>query len=149
VDGVIAINSALKLNNLQVSYIVPTLHAFNEMISHLHAKGIKVWVDNDTENPAVNYTKHPLASIAQMEKIMTRVDKTLEKITEPILVLQGDKDPVVNPKSAQLIYDHVSSSMRKLVLVPRENHIIVTGEGEDEIFESVHRFIGDVLKRDS
>jgi len=149
VDGVIAINSALRLNNLQVSYIVPTLQAFNEMVSHLHAKGIKEWVDNDTENPAVNYTKHPLSSIAQMEKVMTRVDKTLKKITEPILVLQGDKDPVVNPKSAQLIYDRVSSSMRKLVLVPRENHIIVTGEGEDEIFESVHRFIGDVLKRDS
>jgi len=147
VDGVIAINSALRLNNLQVSYIVPTLYAFNEMISHLHAKGIKEWVDNDTENPAVNYTKHPLASIAQMEKIMKRVDKSLEKITEPILVLQGDKDPVVNPKSAHLIYDRVNSSMRKLVMVPRENHIIVTGEGEEEIFESVHRFIGDVLKK--
>lgn len=69
VDGVIAINSALRLNNLQVSYIVPTLHAFNEMISHLHAKGIK--------------------------------------------------------------------------------DIIVTGDGEEEIFESVHRFIGDVLKTNS
>ncbi|MBL4901376.1 MAG: alpha/beta fold hydrolase [Desulfocapsa sp.] len=147
VDGVIAINSALKLNNLQVSYIVPTLHAFNEMIGYLHAKGIKEWIDNDTENPAINYTKHPLASIAQMEKVMTQVDKTLEKITDPILVLQGDNDPVVNPKSAQLIYHRVNASIKKLVLVPRKNHIIVTGEGADEIFQSVHRFIEDVLKR--
>jgi esterase/lipase/1-acyl-sn-glycerol-3-phosphate acyltransferase len=149
VDGVIAINSALKLNNLQVSYIVPTLHVFNEMISYLHAKGIKEWVENDTENPDINYTKHPLASIAQMEKVMTKADKTLEKITNPILVLQGDNDPVVNPKSAQLIYNRVNASMKKLVLVPRANHIIVTGEGEEEIFQSVHRFIGDVLKKSS
>ncbi|MDX2495790.1 MAG: alpha/beta fold hydrolase [Desulfuromusa sp.] len=149
VDGVIAINSALKLHNLQVSYIVPTLHAFNEMIAYLHAKGIKEWIDNDTENPAVNYTKHPLASISQMEKVMTRVDKTLEKITDPILVLQGDNDPVVNPKSAHLIYDRVNSSMKKLFLLPRDKHIIVTGEGEEEIFQSVYRFIGDVLKKKS
>ena len=80
---------------------------------------------------------------------MTKADKTLGNITDPILVLQGDKDPVVNPKSAQLIYDSVNASIKKLVLVPRENHIIITGEGEDDIFESVHRFIGDVLKKSS
>ncbi len=147
VDGVVAINSALKLNNLKVSYIVPSLQVFNEMISHLHAKGIKEWVENNSENPAVNYSRHPLASIAQMEKVMTRADKTLKNITDPILVLQGDDDPIVNPKSARLIYDRVNSSMKKLVLVPRSNHIIVTGEGEEEIFESVHRFISDVLKK--
>ncbi len=149
VDGVIAINSALKLNNLQVSYIVPTLNAFNEMISHLHAKGIKEWVENDTENPDINYTRHPLASIAQMEKVMTRVDKTLEEITDPILVLQGDHDPVVNPKSAQLIYNRVEAPMKKLVLVPRDRHIIITGKGHEEVFQSVHRFIEDVLGKDS
>ncbi len=148
-DGVIAVNSALKLNTLQVSYIVPTLNAFNEMIAHLHAKGIREWIENNSENPTVNYAKHPLASVAQMEKVMTRVDRTLEKITEPILVLQGDTDPIVNPKSAQLIYRRVRSPMKKLVLLPRDNHIIVTGEGSEEVFESVHRFIGDVLKRNS
>ena len=149
VDGVIAINSALKLNNLKVSYIVPTLHVFNEMISYLHAKGIKEWVENNSENPAINYAKHPLSSIAQMEKIMTKAEKTLENITDPILVLQGDEDPIVNPRSAQLIYDRVNSPMKKLVLVPRSNHIIITSEGKDEIFESVHRFIGDVLTKSS
>jgi esterase/lipase/1-acyl-sn-glycerol-3-phosphate acyltransferase len=147
-DGVIAINSALKLNNLQVSYIVPTLNAFNEMIGHLHAKGIREWVENKSENPDINYPRHPLASIAQMEKVMTKADNTLTKITEPILVLQGDSDPVVNPESARLIYKRVSSTMKKLIVLPRKNHIIVTGEGREEIFESVHRFIGDVLKNE-
>jgi len=144
--GVIAINSALKLNNLQVSYIVPTLHAFNEMIAHLHAKGIREWVENNSENPKVNYHKHPLASIAQMERVMTRADKTLSGIDEPILVLQGDNDPVVNPRSARLIYDRVRSRVKKLVLLPRKNHIIVVGEGREEVFAGVYRFITDVLK---
>ncbi len=148
-DGVVAINSALKLNNLQVSYIVPTLQAFNEMIAHLHAKGIREWVENKSENPDINYDRHPLSSIAQMEKVMKRVDKSLEQITEPILVLQGDTDPVVNPKSARLIYRRVHSSMKKLIILPRKNHIIVTGTGEEEVFETVHRFINDVLNKSS
>jgi esterase/lipase/1-acyl-sn-glycerol-3-phosphate acyltransferase len=145
VDGVMVINSALKLNNLKVSYVVPSLHAFNEMISYLHAKGIGEWVENNSENPDINYAKHPLKSIAQMEKVMTKTDKILENITAPILVLQGDNDSVVNPKSAQLIYDRVQSKWKKLVLVPRNNHTIIIGTGEESIFESINRFILDSL----
>ncbi|HIP28333.1 MAG TPA: alpha/beta fold hydrolase, partial [Sulfurovum sp.] len=64
VDGVIVINSALKLHDLRVSYVVPTLHFFNEMISYLNAKGIMEWIDNSkTEQPEVNYPKHPLSSV--------------------------------------------------------------------------------------
>ncbi len=145
-EGVIAINSALKLNNLQVSYVVPSLHAFNEMLTTLHAKGIKEWIQNDTENPDINYTKHPLASIAQMEKVMTYAQQSLQNIKSPILILQGDNDPVVNPKSAQLIYDQVHSKTKKLILLPRKNHIILTSEGKEEVYESIHRFMMDVLK---
>jgi 1-acyl-sn-glycerol-3-phosphate acyltransferase len=52
VDGVISINAALKLQDLRVSYVVPTLHFFNEMVAHLHSKGIMEWIDNShTEQP--------------------------------------------------------------------------------------------------
>ena len=147
VDGVIAINSALKLNNLKVSYMVPTLNAFNEIIAQLHAKGINEWIDNShTESPSTNYTKHPLKSIAQLEKIIRKTDKVLHDIRAPILILQGDNDPTVNPQSATYIYEHVSSKVKKLILVPRDRHIILAKEGKEEVFESIYRFIGDVLK---
>lgn len=83
VDGVIVINSALKLHDLRVSYVVPTLHFFNEMIAYLKAKGIMEWIDNShTEQPLVNYHKHPLASVSQLEKVMSKVEKTLHKVSD-------------------------------------------------------------------
>jgi len=142
VDGVIAINSALKLHDLRVSYVVPTLHFFNEMISHLNAKGIMEWIDNSqTEQPLVNYHKHPLASVYQLEKIMSKVDHTLKKVTAPILVIQGDEDPVVKRESGKLIYDGVSSQDKKLLILPRENHAILADKKCDEVFEAVAEFI--------
>ncbi len=147
VDGVMVINSALKLNNLKVSYVVPTLNAFNEMIAYLHAKGINEWIENDSENPEVNYDKHPLSSVAEMEKVMTKVEKTLNKVTAPILILQGDNDPVVNPKSAKLIYDNVQSDFKKMILLPRQKHSILQGAEAEEVYQSIYRFITDVLKR--
>jgi esterase/lipase/1-acyl-sn-glycerol-3-phosphate acyltransferase len=142
VDGVIVINSALKLHDLRVSYVVPTLHFFNEMIAHLNAKGIMEWIDNSqTEQPLVNYHKHPLASVSQLEKIMSKVTKTLRKVTAPILVIQGDNDPVVKRESARLIYDCVRSEEKKLLLLPRERHSILADEKSVEVFEAVFGFM--------
>ena len=144
VDGVIALNSALKLHDLRVSYVVPTLHFFNEMIAYLNAEGINEWIDNShTEQPEVNYLKHPLASVAQMEKLMSQVHSILGKITAPILIIQGDNDPIVKRKSARLIYDNIKSEDKKLLLLPRVKHGILADEGYDEVFEAINRFISN------
>jgi len=144
VDGVIALNSALKLHNLRVSYVVPTLHFFNEMISYLNAKGIKEWIDNShTEQPKINYLKHPLSSVSQMEKIMSKVSGSLQNVTAPILIIQGDNDPIVKRESARLIYDGIKSTDKKLLLLPRDKHGILSDEGHDEVFETIYRFIID------
>ena len=141
-DGVIAINSALKLHDLRVSYVVPTLHFFNEMIAYLNAEGIMEWIDNShSEQPEVNYPKHPLASVAQMELLMTKVEDNLHNITEPILIIQGDNDPIVKGESGKLIYDGISSKDKKLLILPRDKHSILADEGSDEVFEAVVGFI--------
>ena len=142
VEGVIVINSALRLRDLRVSYVVPTLQRFNEMISHLHAKGISEWIDNsNTEQTSVNYHKHPLASVSQLEKVMSNVEHTLQKVIDPILIIQGDNDPIVKSESAKLIYDNVKSKEKKLITFLRQKHSILADDGFDEVFEAVYRFM--------
>lgn len=142
VDGVIVINSALRLHDLRVSYVVPPLHFFNEMISYLHAKGIMEWIDNSqTEQPQVNYHKHPLASVFQLEKVMSNVEKTLSQVIAPILIIQGDNDPIVKEESATLIYDAVSSQEKSLLLLPRQRHSILADDQHMDVFDALYEFI--------
>lgn len=144
VDGVIAINTALKLHDLRVNYVVPSLNFFNEMVSHFHAQGIIEWIDNSrTEQPKINYHKHPVASIAQMERLMSKVYSSLKNITSPILIIQGDADPVVKRESGKFIYDGVESEEKKLLILPRTNHAILADDKSDEVLEAVFRFIKD------
>lgn len=141
-DGVIAINSALKLHDLRVSYVVPTLHFFNEMIAYLHAKGIMEWIDNShTEQPKVNYLKHPLASVSELEKVMSKAKESLDKVTEPILIIQGDNDPIVKRESGKLIYDGVQSREKNLLILPRDRHSILADKQHGEVFGAVYQFI--------
>lgn len=142
VDGVIALNSALKLHDLRVSYVVPTLHFFNEMISHLKAKGIMEWIDNShTEQPEINYHKHPLASVSQLEKIMSKTVKSLKDVKAPILVIQGDNDPTVKRESAKLIYDGVRSKDKQLMILPRNRHSILADNDCAEVFSAIYHFM--------
>ena len=145
VDGIIVVNSAIKINSLHISYVIPTLHAFNEMLSTFNKKGIVEWVENKNENQNISYKEHPLNSIVQMEKLMTKSERLIRQIKDPILVIQGDNDPVVNPKSARFIYNGVKSKLKKLVFFPRDNHLIILGEGRKEVFESIGHFIEDSL----
>ena len=141
-QGVIVINSALKLHDLRVSYVVPTLSLFNEMIAYLHAKGIMEWIDNTaTEQPEINYLRHPLASVSQLEKVMRKASKILYNIKYPVLVIQGDEDPVVKRKSARLIYDTITSKEKKLLILPRKDHAVLADERHQEIFDAILGFI--------
>lgn len=102
------------------------------------------WIDNShTEQPTANYNKHPLASVYQLEKLMTKARHTLQKVQDPILIIQGDNDPIVKSESAKLIYDGVKSADKKLLIIPRKRHSILADDGRDEVFEAVYRLIGE------
>ena len=72
---------------------------------------------------------------------MIKVQDTLQNITAPILIIQGDHDPIVKRESGKLIYDGISSKDKKLLILSRERHSILTDEGCDEVFEAVSGFI--------
>lgn len=143
VDGVIVVNTALKLNNLRVEYVVTTLNAFNEMIEYLHARGIKEWIENKSELSEFNYLKHPLSSVAQLEKLMDKTRKLLSQVDDPIMIIQGDHDPILNPQSANMIYESVSTEKKKLVLIPSIYHNILTPGKTDpyELFENIYHYM--------
>ena len=72
---------------------------------------------------------------------MSKVSNSLHKVTAPILIIQGDNDPVVKSESAQLIYDGVDSKKKRLLMLPREKHSILADKSCNEVFEAVERFI--------
>jgi len=148
-DGVIVVNTALKLNDLRVDYVVPTLNAFNEMIESLHARGINEWVENVSEVSETNYPRHPLSSVAEVESIMNKTRKALAQVNAPLLIIQGDRDPVVSPKSADLIYHGVSTVDKELMLIPRKQHnILAAGQPDaEELYEEMYDYITRLLAK--
>lgn len=140
-EAIIAINSALKLLDIKTR-MVPGINLWNEMLDKLHIhKGKFEYVDDVPENPQINYSRNYLKGVEELEKLMSFCENNLEKITTNTLVIQADKDPVVNPVSGKIIYEKIKSPYKILSELDFSNHVIVNCKKQDEVFEVIRKFL--------
>lgn len=70
----------------------------------------------------------------------------LNKIKIPALVAHSDSDPVIHPKSATYIYEHLDSSFKKIYWLQSHYHVMTVDEHRLELFKKIFDFIGEVEK---
>jgi len=146
-EGIVCINSALQLRDIRVGYVVPTLHAMNDFLSLFNAN--MEFIDHEAEYPDVNYSRLYVSTVSELRKLMAETYKALRQITVPVLIVQGDSDPVVDPKSVKVILRHIKSSIKELYMPKRDTHVIIKGEGSEEIYRRVLSFMESVENRPS
>jgi esterase/lipase len=141
VAGVFAVSAPLRLQDLAAKF-VPAVDVWNrlmEMVKRDEAK--KEFVENNPENPHINYFRNPIAGVRQLDRLMDSLEPRLGEIRAPTLVVQADGDPVVNPKGAKKIFDRLGAEDKTYVLFSFDRHGILLGEGAHR----VHRAIGDFV----
>lgn len=98
--------------------------------------------ENKPENPHINYCDMPLHALDEFRKMLECVKNEVKEVTCPVFSIQGDEDPVVDPKSAQFIYDNVASNKtdKEIAWVKSSIHGIVyhnTSNVHDMILEKI------------
>ncbi len=63
--------------------------------------------DNTPEHPHINYHHTPIAAINQLLMLIKKTTVRLKKLRCPVLLIQGDNDPVVNPSSMAELSKHI------------------------------------------
>jgi esterase/lipase/1-acyl-sn-glycerol-3-phosphate acyltransferase len=138
--AIISINSALMLNNFAIKF-ARGFEMYNDILNKFNIqKGHLDYVDDQPENPEINYSRNYISAIVQLEKIMEECDKNLPLITQPALIIQADKDPVVNPLSAQNIYNKINSQYKIISMMDFKNHVIIHGYNSQKVFDEIKNF---------
>ena len=142
-SGVFAISPPMQLNDLSARF-VPAVDAWNKLMKTVKLEGaLKTFVENNPENPHINYLRNPISGVHQLEKLMDFISDRLENIEIPALVLQAQGDPVVNPEGSQLIFKKLGSEDKTYILLNYDRHGIILGEGS----RRVHRIITEFVNR--
>ena len=143
--AVISINAPLKLQNIS-SKFASAIVAWNKLLTKFKAKKGKMeFVVNDPENPYINYLRNPVSGVYQLEKLMNVVEDRLKKISDPLLVVQGSDDPVVNPASGKDIYKKAKAAKKKIFTVKSYRHGVLRGKEADEVNTAVLNFLNSVF----
>jgi esterase/lipase/1-acyl-sn-glycerol-3-phosphate acyltransferase len=138
---IISINSALKLLDIKTR-MVPTINLWNEILEKFNLeKGRLEYIDDLPENPHINYSRNYIRGVYELEKLMDFCNLNLNKINIPTLVIQAKSDPVVNPISGKLIYNKINTPNKKLVEIDANNHVIITGEKKQIVFQEIIDFL--------
>ncbi|WP_299979823.1 alpha/beta fold hydrolase [Desulfobacula sp.] len=141
IEAVFAVAPPMRLQDLG-SYFVPAIDAWNAMIKKIHLDAIaKEFIENNPENPHINYVRNPIAGIRQLEKLMDHLEPKLKTINKPALVVQSRKDPVVNPKGTLKLFERIGSDIKEYYIFDCECHGILIGEGAKRIYKAIENFI--------
>ncbi len=140
--GIVSISAAMILKS-RASALAPFID-FVDYTMKLFGMGKTPveFIPNHPENPHINYFKNPVHGVDQLLELVSVVRKELPRITAPALIIQGGKDPTVDPESAEEYYNTIASKTRGLVWVDSPYHGIVY-RGSDAIFDRIYRFISD------
>lgn len=138
---VFAINAPLHLRNYAV-HLIPPVSAMNTLLNKMRLRKSE-WdfVDTSPENPHINYHQNPVAGVKQLNACIREMERSVEGIEVPTLLVQASEDPIVDPVSAHLLFTKIGAAYKELSYLPRKRHGIVNGEGREDVFRRVQEFL--------
>lgn len=143
VKGVFAVAPPMKLQDYS-SRFVPAVDTWNAVMRRLRIDRVrKEFIENNPENPQINYTRNPVSGIREIDRLMNQLEPKLGVITMPALVVQSARDPVVNPKGSRRIFDRITSEDKEYRLFNFPRHGILLHGGCEKVYRAVVEFLAD------
>jgi esterase/lipase/1-acyl-sn-glycerol-3-phosphate acyltransferase len=141
ITAVFAVCPPFKLH-AATARLAPAMDMWNRLVGRVQPKMAKQFVENDPENPDINYGRNPVSGVTELEKLMDQVLEAAPDIDSPVLLILADKDPVVDEKGAKRFFEKLESENKQYMLFHFDRHGIIRGENAQQ----VHRVIGQFVK---
>lgn len=76
-----------------------------------------------------------------LSKLLKEVKEQIDMIYAPTLVLQAEKDEMINTESANYIYENVQSDQKDIIWYEGAPHVITLSDYKDQVHEDVYQFL--------
>ncbi|HJV65947.1 MAG TPA: alpha/beta fold hydrolase [Geomonas sp.] len=139
--GVFAVSPPHRLLDIS-SRFAPAITVWNrvmDVVSYQWAK--KEFVETVPERPQINYARLPVSGVRELGRFMKDLEPKLERIISPVLVLQGEGDPVVDPRGSERLYERLGSNDKQYLKFPLNRHGILAGAGCEEVHAAIGAFV--------
>ncbi|MBT8447906.1 MAG: alpha/beta fold hydrolase, partial [Gammaproteobacteria bacterium] len=125
IAGLACICTPVLFRNRNMRF-VPLVHGANNIVRWLTTfEGAITFRPNDSEHPHINYRHIPVRGLYELSRLTDLLKRSLSDITTPALLIQSTDDSVVNPESANILYDGLGSAFKRLHWIESTRHGIL------------------------
>jgi carboxylesterase len=141
VDSVVTVAGAVRLKN--------PLAPGNPLalLQPLVVKVVKFWpmpavyTDMSLAASDTNYRKVPMDAVASFLEYGGIIERRLSEVKAPILIIQSHRDQLVKEDTAQVIYDRVSSTEKRIVWFDKSRHEMMRDLEREDVFKTIESFV--------
>ena len=141
VDTVISLAGAVFLKDWRLKLLPIARHLITY---NYKSKGPDIR-DKNLKFQIPSYSKYPVRSIDQVLGLMRHTREDLPEVTAPALLIHSEKDRTVHFSNLQYIYDHISSKIKKMVILNESYHVISIDVEKKHIYNECEKFIKEIL----
>ena len=145
VAGVFAVCPARDLQDYSTKFM-PGIDVWNRLLQRMR-RGEKAsdFYNFNYGNPHVNYPRNPVAGIREVGDLLENIEDRYKDIQQPVLIVQMDTNPVVDPKGSKELYDEIGSRRKEFVLLSENRHALVYGEASGKVLRKIAAFIAEIV----
>ncbi len=92
------------------------------------------------------YDVWPINGVAELFKLQNLVKNELKSVISPTLIIQGEKDEIVAIESADIIYENISSKIKRKVIINNAGHRVLQKGEVAKIYQLISDFIFEISK---
>lgn len=149
--GVFALRLAIEREVLGVSAICSPMYLkdretmFEGFLKY--ARGFKEMEGRDEETIEKEMTRfEPTGMLDEISDMISLVNGRLEDVYDPLFVAQSGKDEMINPYSANIIYNDTSTDEddKRLKWYPESGHVLTIDVEKQQLFEELHDFMNQL-----
>ena len=96
---------------------------------------------SSSSSSQMGYDRYPLVAVLEFIKLLDYVRNSLAEVNCPVLVIHGRNDREVSSLNAELIYNGISSTDKRKILLDSSRHIITWGDDKKKVEEEILKFI--------
>lgn len=109
-----------------------------------YAENFKKFEGKDEQtihNEVAQITAQGMPSLAALRDEVQAVRDELDLVYAPIFVVQATHDEVIDPQSARIIYEGVSSDEKDLKWYDESKHVITLGKEKEQLHQDIYAFL--------
>ncbi|MEW9053724.1 MAG: carboxylesterase [Neobacillus sp.] len=97
--------------------------------------------EEQVEMEMEQFKKTPMSTLKALQGLISDVRNHIDMIYAPTFVVQGRHDKMINPESANIIYNKVESPMKEMKWYEESGHVITFDKERDQLHEDIYQFL--------